>query len=125
MNKFYNKLISSIRNFEKNVKGQKSTLKHYLAILELFDQEEHKEMEFFFYADKIDDAENLSCNLKELNYQIYGIERSKNNQYSIIGRTNKMSINEKHFNSWIEKMNEIAYLNNCIFDGWGTLSELK
>jgi len=86
--------------------------------------EEPKGMEFFFYSRTRENAKELKKDLEKIGYEVYGIERSTKNQYSIIGVTLPISLVEDKFKKWIKKMNEIGFINDCDFDGWGTLSDI-
>ena len=80
-------------------------------------------MEFFFYSKTIAKAESLSGDLEKLGYEVYGINESENNLYSIIGLTTPISLKEKEMDKWIQKMNELGFANDCKFDGWGTMAD--
>ena len=81
-------------------------------------------MEFFFYSKTRVNANELKKDLEKIGYEVYGIERSTKNQYSIIGVTPPISLEGEKFKKWIKKMNEIGFINDCNFDGWGTISFL-
>ena len=116
----------SAKKFESNLKGQRDSANRYLDMLSICDKnmEETKRMEFFFYSKTRENADELKKYLEKNGYEIYGIERSTKNQYSIIGVTPPISLEEDKFKKWIEKMNEIGFINDCNFDGWGTLSHV-
>ena len=85
--------------------------------------EQPREVEFFFYAKRKAEAESLQADLEKLGYEIYGIGLSIRKQFSVTGKTIKISLDEKAFSKWAEHMNELAFANNCFFDGWGMLCE--
>lgn len=116
----------SVKKFESNLKGQKDSADRYLDLLNIHDNkiEEPKGMEFFFYSKTKKNADELKKDLEKIGYEVYGIERSTKNQYSIIGMTPPISLVEEKFKDWIKKMNEIGFINDCNFDGWGTLSHI-
>ncbi len=116
----------SEKKFERNIKGQKDSANRYLDLLGKYDKrmEEPKEMEFFFYSKTRVNANELKKDLEKIGYEVYGIERSTKNQYSIIGVTPPISLEGEKFKKWIKKMNEIGFINDCNFDGWGTISFL-
>ncbi|MCK5103225.1 MAG: ribonuclease E inhibitor RraB [Cyclobacteriaceae bacterium] len=116
----------SEKKFERNIKGQKDSADRYLDLLGKYDKrmEEPKEMEFFFYSKTRVNANELKKDLEKIGYEVYGIERSTKNQYSIIGVTPPISLEGEKFKKWIKKMNEIGFINDCNFDGWGTISFL-
>lgn len=97
-------------------------------VLELIDHFGTKDnsllsMEFFFYADKQDDASNLAIELHKLGYQIYKVHEPDtiSAQWGIIGATPKMKMDDDSVSEWSEKMELLAKENNARFDGWGTL----
>lgn len=81
-------------------------------------------MEFFFYSKNRENADELKKDLEKIGYEVYGIEKSIKNQYSIIGLTPPISLEKEKFKNWIEKMNEIGFINDCNFDGWETLTHI-
>ena len=80
-------------------------------------------IEFFFYADRQDDASNLAIDLYRLGYEIYGVNAPEGacKQWSVIGSTPKMSADDEAMYAWTVSMEKLGMANNCIFDGWGTL----
>ena len=82
-----------------------------------------REVEFFFYSKRKEDAQTLQADLEKLGYEMYGIGPSIRKQFSITGRTKEISLEEKAFSQWAGHMNELAFANNCFFDGWGMLCE--
>ena len=120
------KLSNSIKKFESNLKGQKATVDQYLELLSTFETEDAKlkEMEFFYYSKTKENANRLKKDLEKIGYKIYGIEKSTENEYSIIGVTPPIDLEKNKFKNWIKYMNEIGFINDCDFDGWGTLSKL-
>lgn len=49
--------------------------------------------------------DELKKDLEKIGYEIYGIEKSTKNLYSIIGVTLPISLEEDKFKKWIKKMN--------------------
>jgi hypothetical protein len=82
-------------------------------------------VEFFFYTDTEDKATNLVIELAKLDYEIYGIHPPAEGimDWSIIGATTSLSMNEQELTKWCEKMNQLGFETDCRFDGWGTLIE--
>ncbi len=80
-------------------------------------------VEYFFYADREDDANNLAIELHKLGYKIYDVAEPdpQFKQWAIIGCTPKMGMDEDAMTAWTDKMEKLAEENNCKFDGWGTL----
>lgn len=82
-------------------------------------------VEFFFYTDAEDKANNLVIELVKLKYEIYGIYPPAEDiqNWSIIGVTTPLLMNENELSKWCETMNRLGYETDCRFDGWGTLIE--
>ncbi len=120
------KPLITAKNFEKRSKFQKVLAQRYLDLLGSFENEIQKspKMEFFFYSRTKENAKGLRQDLERLGYEIYGIEKSIKNQYTIRGVTPPLSLAEKEFKKWIQKMNELGFINDCNFDGWGTITHI-
>jgi len=114
----------SVKDFEESIQGQNQTLFHFLKLVKRFDKSMDKErqIEFFFYSQTLEDAESLKKDLEKTGYEVYGIDKSENGKYSIVGLTTHMSLDKKSFEDWIQKMNEFGFINDCEFDGWGMLT---
>ena len=81
-----------------------------------------KELEFFFYTNDIDKANNLAIELYKLGYHVYGIEKNSiNGEFSILGLTTQIDMDDEIVTKWSEQMCKMAFENDCRFDGWGTL----
>ena len=119
-------LFESFRKFESNLKGQKDLADRYLDLLSTFEKDvnDPKVMDFFYYSKTKNNANGLKKDLEKIRYEVYRIEKSTENQYSIIGVTPPINIEKDKFKNWIKYMNEISFINDCDFDGWGTLSTL-
>lgn len=116
----------SVKGFESSSKAQMKSVGRYLDLLHRYDQkiDEPRKMEFFFYSRTRENANDLKKDLEKLGYEIYKIEKSTNNQYSIIGVTSPQYLEDDKFTKWIKKMNETGFINDCKFDGWGTISKM-
>lgn len=82
-------------------------------------------VEFFFYTDAEDKANNLVIELIRLKFEVYGIYPPAEGKpdWSIIGATTPLCMNEYELTKWSEKMNQVGFETDCRFDGWGTLIE--
>jgi len=58
-------------------------------------------------------------------YEVYGIKGTLKSEFSIIGITCPISLEDNDFKEWIEKMNELGFINDCRFDGWGMLTPME
>ena len=79
-------------------------------------------IEFFFYADTEDKGSNLAIELAGMGYSVYGVDKSGDN-WSIIGATPMMMIDEETLTKWGETMYILADKMHVLFDGWGMLME--
>lgn len=85
------------------------------------DMHKERELEFFFYANREEDAIALAV---ELEKHKLGKEITINffrGSYSIIGLTEKKMTYAQPLDKWIKQMNELAFKFDCEFDGWGSL----
>ena len=80
------------------------------------------EVDFFFYADQIDDALDLMNTLRKMNYTVE-CHRSEHGRekFSITGNTPSMNMQSDEMLSWSNHMDDLAAEFNCQFDGWGAL----
>lgn len=81
-----------------------------------------QQIEFFFYADTEDKGSNLAIELSGMGYSVYGIDKSGDN-WSIIGATPMMRVDEETLTQWGEAMYALADKMDALFDGWGMLME--
>lgn len=80
-------------------------------------------VEFFFYTNTIEKAKGLADEMVRLQYEVYsyGPCGYDSSQFSIAGCTPKMKMTGEAMAAWAEKMCELGYKHDCIFDGCGTL----
>jgi hypothetical protein len=84
-------------------------------------QERELKLEYFFYTNTAEKAEQLARELEKLNYSVYhGVSGANKKLFIITGWTNKMKMTDDVVVNWTEKMCEIGYEFDCEFDGWGT-----
>src|SRR5256885_8843795 len=86
------------KNKYEETRGMQKILNKKL--LELFrghgGTKELQAIEFFFYTDTLNKANNLAIELSAMGYEVYGVEdNTTNDQYSIIGYTPPLKMNEK------------------------------
>jgi hypothetical protein len=115
----------SERYFEKQKAGQTSAASRFLKLLSHYDKHlnELRQVEFFFYGKNMGNAISLKKDLLKQGYKVYGIEGSMKSEFSIMGITCPVSLEDSDFRKWIEKMNELGFINDCRFDGWGVLTK--
>ncbi|HLF33386.1 MAG TPA: ribonuclease E inhibitor RraB [Cyclobacteriaceae bacterium] len=114
----------SERFFERHKAGQKEGAGLFLRLLGQYESQldEFRQVEFFFYTKSLGNATSLRDDLLKLGYEIYGIEGSVKKRFSLMGVTCPMSLKDEDFRKWVEKMNELGFINDCLFDGWGVLT---
>jgi regulator of RNase E activity RraB len=112
------------KDFEDS-KGMQQTLNK--KVLELFGKygrkNECRNVEFFFYTDALDKANNLAIELSAMQYEIYDVIKIDDDSYSISGSTGQLKMDEASLMDWSEQMCTLGYNHDCQFDGWGTLVE--
>ena len=115
----------TVKKFEESTRGQKESAPMFLKLLKKYFEnvEGARQMEFFFYSKTMEKAESLKTDLEKLGYEVYGINESENDLFSIIGLTTPICLEEREVNHWIQRMNELGFANDCKFDGWGTLAD--
>ncbi len=80
-------------------------------------------LEFFFYAPTKEKAEKLNRILKEkYHYEIAPIHKT-GNRFSVCGLTDCIIISSGIIQEWVSEMCDIAFENDCEFDGWGTIAD--
>ncbi len=116
----------SEHEFETRTYNQKQFANEYLKILDDLDSDRElpREIEFFFYTDSKVKAKGLKNDLKDMGYDVYGINKSTKKSYSVIGASTPVILKEESFKHWVQTMNEIGFANDCLFDGWGMISEM-
>lgn len=119
--------LVTIKDFERNLQDHKRASSQFLDTLNTFVDIECYEtkVEFFFHTwDKLD-AVALKDDLVKMGYEVYVIDNdSIRKKWTVTGSTLPMSIKNKKLNSWIDAMSELGFVNNCLFDGFGTEMEV-
>lgn len=88
--------------------------------------DESCEVEFFFYADNIDNALDITNKLKKMNYYVECVySNSGDRKFLITGNTPRLRMQLKEMIDWSTLMYDLAAEFNCEFDGWGALLENK
>ncbi|GEM_PF-441472 len=77
-------------------------------------------LEYFFYTNAADKAEQLATEIRKLNYSVqYGVSAGDKKLFIVTGWTTKMKIADEIVKQWTKKMCELGYKFDCEFDGWG------
>jgi hypothetical protein len=124
--KVLKKARKAFRDFNYQCENQKIGALRFLDIQNVFevDLDQPREIDFFFYSKKRKNASNLQSILENKGYNVERIYQLNDNEYSICGTAPIASLGEEEFLVWVEAMNEIAFVSNCKFDGWGMISRL-
>ncbi len=81
-------------------------------------EKDELKLEYFFYTDNEENANNLSNEFKKINYKSEVV--FDNEEYLITGWSIKMKMSNEVVLEWTKQMCEIGYKFDCEFDGWGT-----
>ena len=80
-------------------------------------------LEFAFFTDDIDKAENLKKALSvRADYSVDELRRVKK-LWRLTGWSNKIKMDIDSINHWTFDMCKIGFDSDCKFDGWGTFPE--
>lgn len=78
-------------------------------------------LEYFFYTNTADKAEQLATEIAKLNYAVqHGVSAGDKNLFIVTGWTTKMKMADEVVKQWTKQMCELGYKFDCEFDGWGT-----
>lgn len=78
-------------------------------------------LEFFFYTNTADKAEQLATEIGKLDYTVqHGVSAGDKKLFFVTGWTTKMKMADEVVEQWTRQMCEIGYKFDCEFDGWGT-----
>lgn len=115
----------SEKDFKENISSQDHKTSHVMNLMWEFNltNDRKSKIEFFFYGDTKEKAEQLATELEKLNYEVFIYKQGK--RFSISGLTLKMNIEDEMINYWSKHMCQIGYEFDCEFDGWGMLVHLK
>ena len=122
--KILKQIRKSIRNFNEHTDCQKIGALRFLELQDILDVDlnQPREVDFFFYAEKKKNASNLKLELEKKGFLVEKVHQVQNNVYSICGTAFLKSLAENEFLDWVIQMNELAFINDCDFDGWGMIS---
>lgn len=78
-------------------------------------------LEYFFYTNKAEKAEQLATEIRKLNYTVqYGVSAGDKKLVVVTGWTSRMRMADEVIAEWTRQMCELGYKFDCEFDGWGT-----
>ncbi|HLS11876.1 MAG TPA: ribonuclease E inhibitor RraB [Flavobacteriaceae bacterium] len=112
-------------DFENNLESQNFKITRTLGVMGDFNlkAKEKIEIDFFFYTDTSEKAQELSNRLKKLNFEASWHKPIKDHTlYSVVCWTDKMENDEELLTYWAKFMCQLGYKFDCEFDGWGMVS---
>lgn len=78
-------------------------------------------LEYFFYTNTADKAEQLAIEIGKLNYSVqHGVSAGDKKLFIVTGWTTNMKMADEVVKQWTKHMCELGYKFDCEFDGWGT-----
>src|SRR5688500_48812 len=78
-------------------------------------------LEYFFYTNTADKAEQLATEIGKLNYTVqHDVSAGDKKLFIVTGWTTKMKMTDEDVKHWTKQMCELGYKFDCEFDGWGT-----
>lgn len=118
-----NKQVVSEEKFESCNEAQESATPILLDMVRNASDDVSGEvvLEFFFYTNEMEKAEGLREALLKFGYEVHISEVPKSAlKYSVTGQTIPLPDEDDVVLNWSKKMNELGYIHDCQFDGWGT-----
>ncbi len=115
--------IQHKENIERHKAMNSRVLKQLLALG--MNENANLKLEFFFYTDQQDKANNLAIELTRLGYKIEKTEPSAGNKnlYLVSGWSTEINMDSSHITEWTTRMCELGLKEDCQFDGWGTFHD--
>jgi hypothetical protein len=101
---------------------REETIKRSLELRKMYGAptNDHREVEFFFYANNIDNALDLLNKLRKMNYSVECVQRdSAGEKFLITGNTTHINLQAKEMHAWSNQMYDLAAEFDCEFDGCG------
>lgn len=106
-------------NRDKQMEMTPQTL-NKLRVLNVTADKELK-LEFFFYTNTADKAQQLATEIEKLNYTVrYGVSAGDKKLFIITGWSTNIKMADEVVKQWTKQMCELGYQFDCEFDGWGT-----
>lgn len=119
-----NKQVVNEEKFENGKDVQETSVPIIMNIMRDLGDESPDELvlEFFFYTDQRPKAESLAEVLRKFGYDVLIHDTDKTGLSLLItGKTIPLPNENKVVEDWAKKMNELGYIHDCQFDGWGTV----
>lgn len=118
-----NRQVVNEEKFESGNQAQEEAAPVLLDIMRNMEDglPEELVLEFFFYTNEKSKAEDLAEALGKFGYEVYVEEEDRLDlKYSITGQTIPLPGEDDVVLNWSKKMNELGYIHDCQFDGWGS-----
>lgn len=114
--------VVSEQMYEERKSAQVESLSLYMELREMHGAgTDTTQLDFFFYANDRQNADALAEDLRKLNYKVQvGDGTGRNLPFSITGQTPPVSDDEATMVLWVNQMNELGFIHNAEFDGWGS-----
>ncbi|MFI8605896.1 tetratricopeptide repeat protein [Cellulophaga baltica] len=119
-----NKRFVSEKGFKENTKNQSEMNGQTLGLLSQHGVTEQSELklDYSFYTNKNEKAEELNSELKAKQYETSDIVKEKK-YWRIHGWTRKIKMDNNSIDNWTTEMCQLGYKHDCEFDGWGTIPQ--
>lgn len=117
------KQIVNEEKFEQGMETHQASTQVVLDVMRRFGERNTDELalDFFFYTNERSKAESLTEVLRRFGYTVAINEDDKRElRFSITGQTFPLPNEDDVVLNWCRKMNELGYIHDCAFDGWGT-----
>jgi hypothetical protein len=80
--------------------------------------------DYWFYTDTMEKAIGLADELRKLFYEVdVKPSGTGDDRICVSGITAFMNDEDGAMENWVKKMNELGFIHDCSFDGWGSAVE--
>lgn len=116
-----NQVVTAAK-FEERVNDHVGSLDIYRKLHELHGGDsEFMKLDFWFYTNEQEKAELLAGALRGLQYEVeVSTGGHEDRQICISGCTPFMHDVDDAMEKWVKQMNELGFVHDCEFDGWGS-----
>jgi len=117
--------VVSASKFEERLRDHVGSLDIYREMRDLHgDGSEFMKLDYWFYTNEQEKAESLAEALRKLKYEV-NIQPGgrEDRQICISGCTPFMHDADDAMENWVKQMNELGFVHDCEFDGWGSPME--
>lgn len=119
-----NQVVTAAK-FEERVNDHVGSLDIYREMRDLHGGgSEFMKLDYWFYTDEHEKAESLAEALHNLKYQVEISDDGRDDgKICISGSTPFMHDVDDAMEKWVTQMNELGFIHDCEFDGWGSPME--